>query len=110
MRMLQVQALLLAQKHAGVTLMVECLTCNEEVADSNSAFGSKTNIVMKKIELWANFTYPAIKEMVELFEERGYEVNKIWSASTLPILITESKLLYSGYGNIMVSFGLFKKK
>jgi hypothetical protein len=63
---------------------------------------------MEKIELWANFTHPAIQEMVKLFEERGYVINKIWSASTLPILMTESKLLYSGYGNIMSSFGLFK--
>jgi hypothetical protein len=65
---------------------------------------------MSKIELWANFTHPAIIEMVKLFEERGYEVNKIWSASTEPCLMTESKLLYTGYGNIISSFGLFKSK
>jgi len=65
---------------------------------------------MEKIELWANFTHPAIQEMVKLFEERGYEVNKIYTASSEPCLMTESKLLYNGYGNIISSFGLFKKK
>lgn len=65
---------------------------------------------MKKIELWANFSHPAIKEMAELFKERGYEINQIWSASGVPCLMTESKLLYTGYGNIIRSFGLFKKK
>lgn len=64
---------------------------------------------MGKITLYANFSHPAIKEMVELFEERGYEVNQIFSASTLPIVMTDTKLLYSGYGNIMRSFGLFKE-
>ena len=64
---------------------------------------------MKKIELWANFTHPAIKEMVKLFEERGYKVRQIWSASNEPCLITESKLLYIGYGNIVWSFRLHKK-
>jgi predicted lactoylglutathione lyase len=65
---------------------------------------------MNKIELWANFTHPAIQEMVKLFEERGYEVNKIYSASSTPCLMTDTKLFYTGYGNIISSFGLFKKK
>jgi hypothetical protein len=64
---------------------------------------------MNKITLYANFTHPAIKEMVELFEERGYEVDQILSASNEPCLITDTKDLYVGYGNIIWTFGLFKK-
>ena len=65
---------------------------------------------MEKIELWANFTHPAIQEMVKLFEERGYEINKIWTASGVPCLMTESKNFYTGYGNIIMSFALHKNK
>ncbi len=65
---------------------------------------------MKKIELYANFTHPLIKEMVKLFEENGYEINKIWSASSTPCLFTDTGLLYNGYSNIMRSFGLYKTK
>ena len=61
---------------------------------------------MKKIELWANYSHSSIIELVRLFEERGYEINKIWSASSLPIVVTKSNI-YSGLGNIKMLFRLY---
>jgi hypothetical protein len=60
---------------------------------------------MKKIEIWANYSDSSIIEMIKLFEERGYEINKIWSASSIPIVVTKSNI-FSGYGNIITLFRL----
>jgi hypothetical protein len=62
----------------------------------------------KTVTLYANFSHPDAIKMVKAFEEAGYEVNQIYSASSLPILIDHNKNMWSGYGHILSQFGLFK--
>jgi hypothetical protein len=61
---------------------------------------------MKKITLYANFSYKVCKELVKRFEEKNYEVKQIFSSSSTPILITDTGLMYSGYGHILLQFEL----
>ncbi len=58
----------------------------------------------RSVELIANNTKEAL-DMKKSLEKKGFDVNHIYTGSSVPILI-ENKNYYSGLGHIRMMYGL----